>query len=63
MGEELPVALLDSLRQSLDGDFLGVADVDDFADRTIRVHEADESFNGVAHIAEAGEIAFRCRRC
>src|SRR5437667_4952970 len=35
-------ALLHSLCQCLDGDLLGVADIDDFADGTIGVHEADE---------------------
>src|SRR3989442_15183335 len=43
-------ALSYTLRQSLDGDFFGVADVDDLADGTIRVHEADETFDGVPHI-------------
>src|SRR6266480_6410343 len=49
-------ALLHSLCQCLDGDFLGVADVDDFADGTIRVHEADEAFDSVTHIAEAPRL-------
>src|SRR6266480_5249106 len=49
-------ALLDFLGQCLDGDFLGVADVDDFADGALRVHEADEPLNGVAHIAEAARL-------
>src|SRR5882762_2042916 len=49
-------ALLHSLRQFLDGDFLGVADVDDFTDGTLRVHEADETFNGILHIAEAAGL-------
>src|SRR6266480_8095362 len=49
-------ALLDSLGQCLDSDFLGVANIDDFADGALRVHEADESFNGVAHIAEAARL-------
>src|SRR5258706_13067886 len=48
--------LLHSLCQCLDSDFLGVADVDDFADGTIRVHEADESFDSVAHITEATRL-------
>src|SRR6266849_1159441 len=39
-----------------DSDFLGVADVDDFADGTIGVHEANETFDGVAHIAEAAGL-------
>src|SRR5258708_15934006 len=42
--------------QSLDGDLLGVADVDDFADGMMGVHEADETFDGVAHIAEAAGL-------
>src|SRR6266700_4979232 len=49
-------ALLHSLCQCLDGDFFGVADVDDFADGTIRVHEADETFDSVTHIAEAARL-------
>src|SRR5258707_66582 len=48
--------LLHSLCQCLDGDFLGVADVDDFADGALRVHEADESFDSVADIAEAPRL-------
>src|SRR5258708_1807566 len=47
---------LHSLRQCLDSDLLGVAHVDDFADGTIRVHEADETFDGVADIAEASRL-------
>src|SRR5258708_13982532 len=48
--------LFHSLRQAFDGDFLGVADVDDFTDRTMGVHEADETFDGVAYIAEAARL-------
>src|SRR5260370_35555921 len=48
--------LLHSLRQVLDGDFLGVAHVDDLADGALQVHEADESFNGVAYIAKAARL-------
>src|SRR5258708_7366883 len=49
-------ALFYTLRQSFDGDFLGVADVDDFADGTTGVHEADETFDGVAHITKAARL-------
>ena len=49
-------ALSYTLRQSLDGDFFGVADVDDLADGTIRVHEADETFDCVPHITEAARL-------
>ena len=49
-------ALLHSLCQCLDGDLLGVADIDDFADGTIRVHEADEAFDRIPHIAEAARL-------
>src|SRR6266550_6184658 len=55
-GRSTASALLHSLGQCLDGDFLGVADVNDFADGALRVHEADESFDGVAHIAEAARL-------
>jgi len=34
------VRSFNSLCQCLDSDFLGVADVDDFADGALRVHEA-----------------------
>src|SRR5882762_14250 len=49
-------ALLHSLRQSLDGDFLGVADIDDLADGTLQIHKADQTFNGVTHIAETARL-------
>src|SRR5712692_1461139 len=49
-------AVLDSQRQSFDGDFLGVADVDDLADGALQVHETDETFDGVADIAEAARL-------
>src|SRR5713226_8360070 len=49
-------ALLHSLCQCLDSDFLGVADVNDFADGALQIHEADETFNGVTHIAEAARL-------
>ncbi len=49
-------AVFHSASQIFDGDFLGVADVDDFADGTIGVHEADETFDGVADIAEAARL-------
>src|SRR5882762_4770568 len=49
-------ALLHSLRQFLDGDFLGVADVDDLADGTLQIHKADQTFNCVTHIAEAARL-------
>src|SRR6202030_2212528 len=48
--------LLHSLGQCFDSDFLGVADIDDFADGALRVHKADQSFDGVAHIAEAARL-------
>src|SRR6266513_439953 len=55
-GRSTAGALLHFLGQCLDGNFLGVADVDDLADGALRVHEADESFDGVAHIAEAARL-------
>ena len=49
-------ALFHFVGESFDGDFLGVADVDDFADGALEVHEADETFYGVAHIAKATRL-------
>src|SRR5882672_3356839 len=43
-------------RESLDSDFLSVANIDDFADGTVGVHKADETFYGVAHVAEAAGL-------
>jgi len=49
-------ALFDELGEAFDGDFFGVANVDDFADGAVGVHEADEAFDGVADIAEAAGL-------
>src|SRR5207249_8716973 len=45
-----------SPRQFFDGDFLGIADVDDFSDGAVQVHEANEGFDSVADIAEAARL-------
>src|SRR5277367_1475786 len=52
-GRSAAGALLDPLSEAFDADFFGVADVDDFTDGAVRVHEADDTFDGVAHVAEA----------
>src|SRR5207249_4463662 len=49
-------ALFHPVRQSFDGDFLGVTNIDDFSDGAVQVHEADESFHSVADIAEAARL-------
>jgi len=49
-------APFDQLGEAFDGDFFGVADVDDFADGAVGVHEADKAFDGVADIAEAAGL-------
>src|SRR5882762_2413064 len=49
-------AFLHSLCQCLNGDFLGVADVDDLADGMLQIHKADQTFNSVTHIAEAARL-------
>src|SRR5437588_6627074 len=51
-------AFLHSKRQVFDGNFLGVAHIHDFADGTFGVHEANQSFDRVANVAEtAGLLA------
>src|SRR5713226_1507155 len=49
-------AVFDPASEILDGDFLGVADVNDFTDGTLRIHEADETLDGVADVAEAAGL-------
>src|SRR5271154_5087847 len=49
-------ALLHEVRESLDGDFFGVANVDDFADGMLGVDQTDERFDGVADVAEAARL-------
>src|SRR5260370_8048870 len=48
--------LLHSLCQPFDGDFLGVADVDDFPNGALQVHKADETFDSVTHISEPARL-------
>src|ERR1700733_6464513 len=49
-------ALLHEPRESLDGDFFSVADVDDFADGMFGVDQTEERFDGVADVAEAARL-------
>src|SRR5208282_3764111 len=46
-------ALVDDFGEVFDGDFLGVSDVHDFPDGLLQRNKAEESLDGVAHIAEA----------
>src|SRR6267378_1664585 len=55
-GRRASGAVFDSLGESFDGDFLGAADVDNFADGAAGVHEANEAFDSVAHVAEAAGL-------
>jgi hypothetical protein len=45
-----------AVSQTLDGNFLGTADIDDFTDGTVRVHQADEGFDGVPDVAETTRL-------
>src|SRR5437899_13081996 len=44
-------AFLHAVREALDGAVLDVANVDDFTDRTVGIHEAVVTLDGFAHVA------------